>query len=836
MSDAGLRQSRVDAAIVRACRKVAPLWPLQRFVAVNPFLGFSDQSFAATCAAYRRVNRVDMLMPRAYYLEALLDGTIEDRDVETGLRLIGNRVGMPASVGALRHAVQAEPLRPQRPNRVVATVADVLDSLASGDRQLSRTAFMIDEISKWCAAYFDQGQAAWRLPGRELGPYAAWRATVRHDRTPETLGIRGFREAIAALPMDATETIARVVDGLGIPEVAVDDYLQRAFFDIQGWAAYARHRVWDHALHGRDDDTLRELLAIRIAWGYALFLERTDPIFRSAWAAAMVEAAALPGREAFEEDPGLCLDLLLQESFEAAHQRRLLARLSTAKARPQPSFAPPRKPLQAVFCIDVRSEVYRRALEAVYPQVETIGFAGFFGLPIEYVPIGRDAGEAQCPVLLAPAFVVCEAILGASAREEAEILAARRVRRRVAKAWKAFKLSAVSSFTYVETAGLSFAAKLIGDGAGLTRNRQDPRVDGLPAEVIGKLGPRIVPRSVGDRMTGFDADQRVTMAEAALRAMSLTADFARLVLLVGHGSTTVNNPHASGFDCGACGGHTGEANARVAAAILNDPSVRTGLAARGISIPSDTWFLGALHDTTTDKVRLYDPGSLPASHQDDVAYLQRVLAQASGLARRERAPRLGIADRGDIDAQVVARSRDWSQVRPEWGLAGNAAFIAAPRERTRGVNLEGRAFLHNYDWRTDRDFGVLELIMTAPMIVASWINLQYYGSTVNNRAFGSGNKTLHNVVGQIGVLEGNAGDLKVGLAWQSIHDGRRFVHEPLRLNVFIEAPECEINRVIDKHTTVRELLDNRWIHLFRLADDGRTIRRHLGGQRWACAA
>jgi len=208
------------------------------------------------------------------------------------------------------------------------------------------------------------------------------------------------------------------------------------------------------------------------------------------------------------------------------------------------------------------------------------------------------------------------------------------------------------------------------------------------------------------------------------------------------------------------------------------------------------------------------------------------LAQASALSRLERATLLGLTKGPDVDRKVIARSRDWSQVRPDWGLAGNAAFIAAPRSRTHGLDLPGRVFLHNYDLRQHQDGSVLELIMTAPMIVASWINLQYYASTVNNRAFGSGNKVLHNVVGTLGVLEGNAGDLKVGLPWQSVHDGRRFVHEPLRLNVFIESPQAAMDRVIATHADVCNLLDHGWLNLFRIGEDGRSFRRYLPGQRW----
>lgn len=179
------------------------------------------------------------------------------------------------------------------------------------------------------------------------------------------------------------------------------------------------------------------------------------------------------------------------------------------------------------------------------------------------------------------------------------------------------------------------------------------------------------------------------------------------------------------------------------------------------------------------------------------------------------------------------RAADWSEVRPEWGLAGNAAFVVAPRERTRGVDLSGRAFLHEYRWEQDSGFGVLELIMTAPMVVTHWINLQYYASTVDNRRYGSGNKVLHNVVGgRLGVFEGAGGDLRIGLALQSVHDGTDWVHEPLRLSVVIEAPAEAIDGVIAKHALVRDLVVNEWLFLFRIDPASGTIsQRRADGWR-----
>jgi uncharacterized protein YbcC (UPF0753/DUF2309 family) len=788
-------------------RRIAPVWPLADFVAVNPFHGMAGEPWGEGLARLRATAGVETLPDRALIAQALAEGRITDADLAEAIA----EAGAATTPSALRLLAAAE-RPPARPLPQARTVAEVLDA-ALGTRW---SALLAEEIAKWCAAWSDAsfaqgGQASWPMPWRGEALYAAWRAAARHDRTPEVMGLKGFRAAVTALPEAPVESIAACLAAIGLREADAEPYLERALRELGGFAALLRQRGWAAELGGAANDLPLELLAIRLAWDAALFARHDAPAFRAAWAARLAAPPAPP--------PSLAGDLLLQAAYERHHQKALAARLAPPAA---PRTGAPA--VQAAFCIDVRSEVFRRALEETAPEVETIGFAGFFGFAIDYLRLGDAEPVAQYPVLLAPALTICESVEGAGAPSAREVAAARTLRRRVADAWAGFRSAAVSSFAYVETAGLLAAGKLL--GATLGRARRD--ADGLDPVIAAALAPSLEPCAWAARPNGFAPAARLDAAEAVLRAMSLTKGFAPIVLLAGHGSSTVNNPHAAGLDCGACGGHTGESNARLAARVLNDPAVRRGLVARGIEVPAATRFVAAQHDTTTDEVTLFDV----APDDPALAPLRRWLADAARRARRLRAPLLGLAGLADPTPAIRRRTTDWSEVRPEWALAGNAAFIAAPRARTAGRDLEGRAFLHSYAWQEDRGFGVLELIMTAPMVVANWINLQYYASVVDNRAFGSGNKTLHNVVGRLGVLEGQGGDLRTGLPMQSVHDGVRWMHEPMRLSVIIEAPEDAMEAVLAKHPLVRDLVRNGWLHLFSLSGEGGALRRFHAPGDW----
>ncbi len=813
--DAGELNRCIDAA----CGRIAPLWPLKYFVAVNPFFGLSDHSFQDASDTLARITGSNLYMPRDYYREQLANGRISREDLQQAIVRCGSHLDVAIVEWTLAAVAP-------RPRLGMAPVSEVLEQVEGG----LWSSFVTERISLHCAAYFDLGQAIVAMPWRDQSLYASWRRAAAIDRSPAMMGLHHFRSEVSQLPADPRAAIAWAVAQLDIPAAGMERYLHASLLSISGWASWARYLRWQAELVGKRDDSIVDLLAIRLMWDVLLFKEKKSVALVARWREMLAVSMRPPSAKRLAAAE---IDRIMLNAMEIGFQRTVIAGLNNA-----PKNIPRIRPAaQAAFCIDVRSEVFRRSLETVAPSVQTIGFAGFFGIFVEHVPLGANSGHSHVPVIFNPAYRIYDKVKDGD-QQTTDAMNKRRQRLGLSKVWKGFKLSASSCFSFVEAAGLMYAPKLLTDSLGWSRPVPDPFTQGLDLQIIDRLGPTLaeVPKAQscphhGD--SGIPVADWLGHAERILRAMSMTENFGRLVLLVGHGSTSVNNPHATGLDCGACAGQTGEVSARVVVALLNQMSVRRDLHERGIVIPEDTWFLAGLHDTTTDEIRLFDTEDLPKPLAADLEHLQQWLEQASDLTRMQRSALLGIANlpSNAIASNLRQRSRDWSEVRPEWALANNAAFIAAPRWRTASMDLGGRAFLHEYQWQTDKDFQILELIMTAPMVVANWINMQYLGSVVDNQRFGSGNKVLHNVVGgAIGVLEGNGGDLRVGLPMQSLHDGKRWVHEPLRLSVFIEAPQAAMDTIIARHEMVRQLVENGWLHLFHIGDDGAVHRRVLEGQ------
>ncbi|MFD1747319.1 YbcC family protein [Rhizobium helianthi] len=767
----------------QAVRAIPPAWPLTATVAVNPFLGQVSETLEQTAARLARIGGVRLALPRKHYADKFAKGEIIDEDLDAALQssALSGSIDLPA----LKAAATKEP----QPVAALPTVADLAARATGKDW----TYLVAERIGTFAAGFFDQGQALWAA-SRRNGLYAAWRAFATHDLTPEIHGLKGFSIHVDETPETPEGVIERVAVSLGLG-AEPGTYFHQLLLTLGGWAQFARHLQFKAEIEGRSDSTALELLAIRLVFEEALYARHKMAIEREWLEVRRIHAQPISA------DHDTLIDGVLQVAAERASQRKLAATLAAPSSV---KLAELRPMLQAAFCIDVRSEVFRRALESVDPGVRTLGFAGFFGLGASHKGFASDVAEHRLPVLLKPSVYSCSAVDHDGEADQQARFSARAIR-----AWGRFKLAAVSSFAFVEAMGPVYAGKLMRDGLGFSKGKK-----------ADAAKPRFAP--------SLDLETRTVVAETVLKAKSLTDGFARFVLIAGHGANVVNNPYASALHCGACGGYAGDVNARLLASLLNDREVREKLVARGFTIPADTVFIGGLHDTTTDTVTLFEDDLENDIAPEDKARICQWLVQAGSLTRAERARRLPRA----TASSVFDRSRDWSEVRPELGLAGCRAFIAAPRARTAGRSLDGQAFLHDYVWKKDEGFKILELILTAPVVVASWISLQYFGSSVAPSLFGAGNKLLHNVVGGFGVVEGNGGNLRAGLPWQSVHDGEGFVHEPLRLTVAVEAPKEAITDILKRHDQVRALFDNGWLNLFALDEQGQLAWRYAAGQGW----
>jgi len=806
--------------------KITPVWPLRDYVAVNPYAGLTDQKFLAARKKLRLVSDVETLMPVDYYRKQFAEGSLRKDHLDAAVdELVADgvtgaeRIDINQVLALLKEpsdpspTADAEFTPAANPNRPLRTFAEIIDRHT--DSVWTRR--IQEEISKYCSTHYDEGQAAWSSPWNDLPLYQAWRTSAQHDRSFEVHGASGFRRLVSSLPHDPYAALDTLLNRFEVPRELWSDFLHCEALAMPGWSAWSKYQHRQAAQRGEENTDFAGLLAMRLAYEVAVS-ESSD--FHVNWASVAEAHDGHTQASAVTTDEELLRYALLKAS-EIAFRKQMVDLLMTNRNDVAHETVADRKLAQMVFCIDVRSERIRRQLETTSGEIETFGFAGFFGLPIEFVELGGKDSTSQVPVLISPQFKVQEEVAAADAEENVAAIELRSTLRFLRRTWKEFQSSAASCFAAVESTGLFYGLKLIARTIGL-RKSSSSRFDGISKSDRQRLAPTF--RGLSHQ--GITTSKQADLAESVLRGIGIVDDFARLVVFCGHGSQTENNPLQAGLDCGACGGHSGEANARFAALLLNQKYIRQALAERGIQIPENTHFVAALHNTTTDELEFFDTHEIPRSHHGNLQELQTLAIPASKRTRMERLSHLP----GPNAEDLVRRSGDWSEVRPEWGLAGNAAFIAAPRKLTESISLSGRTFLHSYDYQKDPEFAVLEQIMTAPMVVANWINMQYYASTVDPTHFGSGNKTVHNVVGQFGILSGNGGDLMTGLPWQSVHDGTDYQHHPLRLLVVIAAPREAIEAVIAKHEAVANLLTNGWLQLVAIEDDG--YFRYTEQQTW----
>jgi uncharacterized protein YbcC (UPF0753/DUF2309 family) len=471
-----------------------------------------------------------------------------------------------------------------------------------------------------------------------------------------------------------------------------------------------------------------------------------------------------------------------------------------------------------VFCIDYREEGFRRHLEEHNPHLETLGAAGFFGVAINWRGLDDSTVTPLCPVVVTPAHEIRETPQAGQESPGEQHTRRREQRLRLKDLlYQETRRNLLRSTLLILLAAPAALAVLVGKVLA-------PLPVSQLSEKLRKAFDREVPTRVNinsddDRpatpeepRSGFTNAEQADRVQGFLRNIGLQSGFAPLVVMMGHGSSSQNNPHLAAYDCGACSGRHGGPNARVFAAIANRPEIRALLKERGCDIPEDTWFLGAEHDTCDESIIWYDLDALPPALAQPLNKLRQDLDIAVLGSAHERSRRLASAPRNPSPQRalrhIVERARDFSQARPELGHATNAAALIGRRSMSQGAFFDRRVFLISYDPTQDPEGTVLETILLAVGPVGAGINLEYYFSTVNNERYGCGSKITHNVAGLFGVMEGTSSDLRTGLPKQMIE-----IHEAMRLQVVIEASIEVVSQIYARQPPLQELIGNGWLLL-----------------------
>lgn len=731
-----------------------------------------------------------------------------------------------------------------------------------------------------CAAFLDRGQAQLRMPLRAQGFYAAWchietTGYVLRSAWERQLGTRIRRTG----GIDAETAVLALLSELGVRDEEIPDFIEHALLQLPGWAGMFQRLEGSTQLIGlvREQPQVRliDFLAVRLSLDVLAYLdiakhhgfsgELPDLIpylqslpqlslsaGRSAYAQAwpLFNVAQLAGLRG-DELRGASADSInalrsiadqldhdtrvriFHEAYERNYRdsvlRALVARRADAKPREQARFS-------VVCCIDDRMESLRRHIEENYPAIDTFGAAGFFNLAIAFQGLDDPAMFPLCPVVVQPQHRIVEE----PAESDAKRFARRQRRRR---RWqRASRLFSVASRSLILGSLLTAVAGWVATLPLLLNVFLPISAARLRKRVTRNLLPE-VRTQLSDRRTldaraeataglfdGFSIEEKASRVGTLLENIGMTQHFARVVAILGHDSSSVNNPHFAAYSCGACGGRSGGPNARLFARMANRKEVRDLLRTRGIDIPDSTLFIGGVHDTCVDSIRLFDE-DIPEERNDDVAELRRVLDDVLARNAHERCRRFASASPAasydDSLAHVEERGADLSQARPELGHATNAAAIVGRRILSAGVFLDRRAFLISYDPTIDASGTILERVLTAVSPVCAGINLEYFFSSVDNERLGAGTKLPHNVTGLIAVMNGACSDLRTGLPKQMIE-----IHEPVRLQLILDAKPEIVESILARQPPLAELFNNHWVQLITIDPDSAAIHVYGPAQRF----
>jgi uncharacterized protein YbcC (UPF0753/DUF2309 family) len=257
--------------------------------------------------------------------------------------------------------------------------------------------------------------------------------------------------------------------------------------------------------------------------------------------------------------------------------------------------------------------------------------------------------------------------------------------------------------------------------------------------------------------------------------------------------------------------------------------VRQELQNRGITIPSNTKFVGGLHDTTRDDFHFYDIEGLADALKIQHEKNQASFSIALDLNAKERSRRFDLLNSHkkakEVHKKIQLRAVSLFEPRPEYNHATNSLCVVGRRTLTQDLFLDRRAFLNSYDYAIDPTGRFLASILAAATPVCGGINLEYYFSRVDNHKLGAGSKLPHNVMGLIGVANGIEGDLRPGLPQQMIE-----IHDPIRLLMIVEQLPAVVLDTLKSLPSAYQWYEKEWVNLVVIHPIDKSCYRFENGE------
>jgi uncharacterized protein len=661
-------------------------------------------------------------------------------------------------------------------------------------------------------SYLDQGIALWHFPFEDKGLLNAVREVERSSFASF------FRtKRVRQLLFDESLTIENMLERLVGDPRFYEQYLFDQQFSHRGWSGIvAAIEAAPHSILYQKKVQFHDLVHFELL----MEMDVLEAELGEGWQPLAKKVAGLEPVDLLAEVPSNELQevkMIWQDAFEWNYYDEVLSGVKLAKALSNEGEDDlPRRRFQGIFCIDEREDSLRRHVELVEPNSETLGCPGFFGVEFYYHPANGKFYEKLCPAPVTPKYLIKEK--ESSGHREKEIFHSKDSHR--------FFRGFLSNLSL----GIWSAFKLSFD---LFRPKMSPAISdafahmNIDAELI--IENTDLNQRENDLQVGFTVEEMAARVEGLLRGIGLVKDFSPIVYVVAHGSSSANNPHHGAHDCGACSGRPGSVNARVFAFMANHPTVRTMLAERGLMIPTDTIFIGALHDTAADEMAFYDDKNLQTRHATEHVQNKEIFENALNLNAKERSRRFASIDTNQdihkVREAIRRRSVSYFEPRPELGHGTNALCFIGHRSLTKRLFLDRRAFMNSYDYRTDPDGKLLLGVMRPIPPVCGGINLEYYFSRIDNQKLGAGTKLPHNVMGLIGVANSSDGDLRPGLPLQMIEP-----HDPVRLLVLVEHKPEVVLKTIKMEASLYDWFDKGWVHLVAIHPGNGSFHYFENGQ------